>query len=203
MRFTGQWAQGAIDRWWTVYRDWKPVAQIVAGLRYQPGYVDADVILSSAAIESVATNLQQRAAPSLSPEEALPIIEALESLTGLGPAQKNAVSQLKGELKRTTFRSKVEQLLQQVDVDAWTYAQLSTKEWVKQFLNARNKIAHAASDGPWDDSALLRAIRDGNWIVLTPVLLTYMDVRSTAINRAAERLGTRYAARHRTTNVFT
>lgn len=202
MRFIGQWAQGAIDRWWTVYSDWKPVAQIIAGLRYQPGYVDADVVLSSAAIESVATALQQRDAPSLSPEEALPIIGVLNSLTGLRRSQREAVSRLKGELKRTTFRSKVEQLLQQVDADVWTQARLSTEEWTKQFLNARNKIAHAASDGPWDDSALLRAIRDANWVVLTLVLLTHMDVPSAAISRAAERLGARYAIRHRATKVF-
>lgn len=202
MRFLGEWVQGAIDRWWTVYSEWKPVAQIAAGLRYQPGYVDADVILSSAAIESVATALKQRDAPSLSPDEALPIIEVLDSLTGLGASQKAAVSRLKGELKRTTFRSKVEQLLQQVDAGVWTQARLSTEEWVKQFLNARNKIAHAASDGPWDDSALLRAIRDANWVVLTLVLLTHMDVPSAAVSRAAERLGTRYAIRHRATKVF-
>lgn len=203
LRFAGDWIQHAIERWWEAYSEWKPVLQILAGLRYQPGYVEADVILSSAAIEAVATTFQQRDAPRLSPDESRPILEALESLTGLSHAQREVVAQLKGDLGRTTFRSKVEQLVQQVDDEVWQRARVSVGEWTKQFLKARNTIAHAVSSGIWDDDILLRGIRDANWIVLTLVILKYLDVPDTAVYRAAERLGTRYGVRYRDVEIFT
>lgn len=203
LRFAGDWIQHTIERWWAAYSEWKPVLQILAGLRYQPGYVDADVILSSAAIESVATALQQHEAPRLSPNESKPILEALESLTGLDRAQKEAVAQLKGDLGRTTFRSKVEQLIRHVDDDVWQQARVSIEEWTKQFLKARNTIAHAVSSDIWEDGVLLRGIRDANWIVLTLVILKYLDVPDPAIGRAAERLGTRYGVRYRGVEIFT
>ncbi|WP_139226637.1 hypothetical protein [Cryobacterium levicorallinum] len=203
LRFAGDWIQHTIERWWAAYSEWKPVLYILAGLRYQPGYVDADVILSSAAIESVATALQLHEAPRLSSDESRPILEALESLTGLDHAQKEAVAQLKGDLGRTTFRSKVEQLIRQVDDDVWQRARVSVKEWTKQFLKARNAIAHAASSGIWEDGVLLRGIRDANWIVLTLVILTHVGIPDAAIDRAAERLGTRYGPRYRDIEIFT
>ncbi|TFD12610.1 hypothetical protein E3T26_10900 [Cryobacterium sp. TMT1-21] len=203
LRLAGDWIQHTIERWWAAYSEWKPVLQILAGLRYQPGYVDADVILSSAAIESVATALQQQEAPRLSPDESRPILEALESLTGLNHAQKDVVAQLKGDLGRTTFRSKVEQLIRQVDDDVWQRARLSIEEWTKQFLKARNTIAHAVSSGIWDDGVLLRGIRDANWIVLTLVILTHVGIPDAAIDRAAERLGARYSSRYRDLEIFT
>lgn len=203
LRFAGDWIQHTIERWWAAYSEWKPVLQILAGLRYQPGYVDADVILSSAAIESVATALQLHEAPRLSPDESRPILEALESLTGLDHAQKEAVAQLKGDLGRTTFRSKVEQLIRQVDDDVWQRARVSVEEWTKQFLKARNAIAHGASSGIWEDDVLLRGIRDANWIVLTLVILTHVGIPDAAIDRAAERLGTRYSPRYRDIEIFT
>lgn len=58
LRFAADWIQHAIDRWWAAYSEWKPVLQILAGLRYQPGYIEADVILSSAAIESAVSHLK-------------------------------------------------------------------------------------------------------------------------------------------------
>ena len=197
LRFAGDWIQHSIKRWWEAYSEWKPVLQILAGLRYQPGYVDADVILSSAAIESVATALQQHEAPRLSPDESRPILEALESLTGLDHAQKEAVAQLKGDLGRTTFRSKVEQLVRQIDDDLWQQARVSIEEWTKQFLKARNTIAHAVSSDIWENGVLLHAIRDANWIVLTLVILKYLGVPDPAIGLAAERLGTRYGVSYR------
>lgn len=203
LRFAGDWIQHAIERWWEAYSEWKPVLQILAGLRYQPGYVDADVILSSAAIESVATALQQHEAPRLSPDELRPILGALESLTGLDRAQKEAVAQLKGDLGRTTFRSKVEQLIRHVDDGLWQQARVSIEEWTKQFLKARNTIAHAVSSNIWENGVLLRGIRDANWIVLTLVILKYLDVPDPAISRAAERLGTRYGVRYRGVEIFT
>ncbi|TQO18854.1 hypothetical protein FB472_0381 [Rhodoglobus vestalii] len=202
LRFSGDWIQHAIERWWAAYCEWKPVLQILVGLRYQPGYVEADVILSSAAIDSVSEALKQHEAPQLTSDESLPILEALELLSGLNQAQKAAVAQLKGDLGRTTFRSRAEQLVRRVDDDTWQVARVSIEEWTRQLIKARNTIAHAVSSSIWEDDLSLRGIRDANWIVLTLVLLTHLGVPDPAINRAAERLGARYIARYRDLGIF-
>lgn len=202
LRLGAAWVQEAIDQWWLVYEAWLPVLQIVSGLRYQPGYVDADVILSSAAIEAVSTRLLKFEAPRLSPEESLPIIEALDSLNELSPQQREAVAQLKGDIGRTTFRSKVKQVLTTVSDEAWAASRVSTSAWLTQFMNARNKIAHAGESSIWENGPLLRSVRDANWIVLSLILLVYLRVPGAALDRAAERLGNRYASRHRESNIF-
>lgn len=119
LRFSGDWLQETIDEWWNSYTDWKPILQIFSGLRYQPGYVDADVILSSAAIESLATRLQQHESPRLTADEQQPFLDALDSLTDLNSTQKEILGNLKREVLRTTFRSKVEQLVESVPVTVW------------------------------------------------------------------------------------
>lgn len=202
MRLGATWAQQAIDRWWHAYETWLPVLQIVSGLRYQPGYVDADLILSSAAIEAVSTQLQQYEAPRLLPEESLPIITALDSLSELSPKQREAVGQLKADIGRTTFRSKVEQVLTTVPDDVWLAGKVSRAEWIREFMNARNKIAHAGASPIWENSPLLRSVRDANWIVLSLVLLAHLEVPTSVLDRSAERLGNRYANRHRESEVF-
>src|SRR3546814_6703164 len=116
-------------------------------------------------------------------------------LTVLNQAHNRAVAQLKGDLGRTTFRSKVGQLIRHVDDEVWQQARVSIEEWTKQFLKARNTIAHAVSSDIWENGVLLRGIRDANWIVLTLVILKYLDVPDPAIGRAAERLGPRYGVR--------
>lgn len=203
LRFTGEWLQEVINRWWLAYEEWQPVLQIIAGLRYRPGYVDADIIVSSAAIESVASTLQKYDDPRLTRDDAAPILQALASLIGMNAAQKAAIAQLKGDLGRTTFRSKVEQLIHQIDQDVWSATRLSAAVWVRVLVKARNTIAHANSDALWEDSALLRSVRDANWIVLTLVLMHHLEIPDAAIERAAERLGTRYGTRHRDTALFT
>lgn len=202
MRLGAAWTQPAIDRWWLAHEAWLPVLQIVAGLRYQPGYADADVVLSSAAIEAASTRLMQFEAPRLSPEESLPIIAALDSLSELSPTQREAVAQLKADIGRTTFRSKVEQVLTTVPDEVWVASKVSKSAWLKQFMNARNKIAHAGPSPIWEDGALMRSVRDANWIVLSLVLLAHLQVPSSALGRSAERLGNRYAGRHRESDVF-
>lgn len=202
LRLGASWVQETIDQWWLSYEAWLPVLQIVSGLRYQPGYVDADVILSSAAIEAVSTQLQQFEAPRLSPEESLPIIEALDSLNELSPKQRETVAQLKGDIGRTTFRSKVEQVLATVPDEVWAASKVSKSDWLKQFMHARNKIAHAGESAIWENSPLLRSVRDANWIVLSLVLLVHLRVPRPTLDRSAERLGTRYASRHRESNIF-
>lgn len=202
LRLGAVWTQHAIDRWWLAYETWLPVLQIVSGLRYQPGYVDADVILSSAAIEAVSTRLMQFDAPRLSSEESLPIITALDSLSELSLKQREAVAQLKGDIGRTTFRSKVEQVLTIVPDEVWVAGKVSKPAWLRQFMNARNKIAHAGASPIWENGLLLRGVRDANWMVLSLVLLAHLQVPRTALDRSAERLGNRYASRHRECEVF-
>ncbi len=121
----------------------------------------------------------------------------------MNAAQKAAIAQLKGDLGRTTFRSKVEQLIHQIDQEVWSATRLSAAVWVRVLVKARNTIAHANSDALWEDSALLRSVRDANWIVLTLVLMHHLEIPDAAIERAAERLGTRYGTRHRDTALFT
>ncbi|MFT8396013.1 hypothetical protein [Propionibacterium sp.] len=208
LRFASDQTQGVIDGWWKARDELLPVTQIIAGLRYQPGYVEADVILGAAAIEALATAALGASRPPLSVEEAEPIIVALDSLSGMNQAQSEAIAHLKGDLRRTTFRSKVQSLIEGVAPEMWRSSRVEVDEWIKLFLRARNGIAHAApglSGGAsiWKESELLRSIRDANWIVITLVLLTQLGVPDAAIGRAAERLGTRYGVRHSGTPIFT
>lgn len=208
LRFSGEWLQQVIDRWWAAHSNWRPVPQIVAGLRYQPGYVEADVILSSAAIEALATEMLQHPEPSLSDEAAQPIRDALQTLQEMSPAQKETISRLKNELSRTTFRSKVRQLVTGVDSETWRQSRVSMEDWIGLFIKARNGIAHAAPGlngqaNIWNEGDLLRSIRDANWTVITLVILCHLGVPAAAISSAAERLGTRYGTRHRSSRVFT
>lgn len=208
LRFVSDQTQRVIDGWWKARDELLPVTQIIAGLRYQPGYVEADAILSAAAIEALATAALGASRPPLSVEEAEPIITALDSLSGMNSAQSEAIARLKGDLHRTTFRSKVESLIQGVAPEKWRFSRVEVDEWIKLFIKARNGIAHAASGLPgganiWKESELLRSIRDANWIVITLVLLAQLGVPDAAIDRAAERLGTRYGVRHSGTPIFT
>ena len=202
LRLSGVWLQEVIGEWWNSYEDWKPILQIFSGLRFQPGFVDADVILSSAAIESLASRLKQDVPPRLNADEQRPFIDALNSLTGLNNAQKKMCESLKGELSRRTFRSKVYQLMESVSVDVWQKARISTSDWTKALIRVRNKIAHAAQDEVWDDSQLLRGMRDANWIVLSLLILNHLRVPSEVLSNSADRLGTRYAPRHPSVDIF-
>lgn len=208
LRLVSDQTQRVIDRWWKDHDELLPVTQIIAGMRYQPGYVEADAILSAVAIEALATAALSTSRPPLSVEEAEPIIIALDSLSGMNHAQNDAIKRLKGELRRTTFRSKVKSLIEGVAPEQWRLSRVDMDEWIKLFIKARNGIAHAApglSGGAniWKESELLRSIRDANWTVVTLVLLTRLGVPDAAINRAAERLGTRYGVRHSGTSIFT
>lgn len=121
------------------------------------------------------------------------------------------MSTIRGEgpdLRRPTFRSKVESLIEGVAPEQWQLSRVDVDEWIRLFIKARNGIAHAAPGLPgganiWKESELLRSIRDANWTVVTLVLLTQLGVPDAAINRAAERLGTRYGVRHSGTSMFT
>jgi hypothetical protein len=202
LRFSGDWLQETIDEWWNSYTDWKPILQIFSGLRYQPGYVDADVILSSAAIESLATKLKQDAPPRLDADEQQPFLDALNSLKDLNAAQKDMRGKLKSELSRTTFRSKVEKLVESVSVEVWQQARISTSDWTKTLIRVRNTIAHAAQNEIWDNSQLLRGMRDANWIVLSLLILKHLRVPSKVLSNSADRLGVRYAPRHPSVDIF-
>lgn len=207
LRFVSDQTQRVIDGWWEAHDQLLPVTQIIAGLRYQPGYVEADAILSAAAIEALATAALNPSRPPLSLEEAEPIITALDSLSGMNQDQRDAIARLKGDLRRTTFRSKVESLIEGVAPEQWQLSRIKVDEWIKLFKKARNGIAHAVPGLPggasiWKESGLLRSIRDANWIVITLVMLTQLSVPDAAIARAAERLGTRYGVRHRGTPIF-
>ncbi len=202
LRFSGDWLQETIDEWWNSYTDWKPILQIFSGLRYQPGYVDADVILSSAAIESLATRLQQHESPRLTADEQQPFLDALDSLTDLNSTQKEILGNLKREVLRTTFRSKVEQLVESVPVTVWETAQISISNWTKTLIRVRNTIAHAAQNEIWDDDKLLRGMRDANWVVLSLLILEHLRVPSEVLSNSADRLGTRYARRYPNVDVF-
>lgn len=207
LRFVSDQTQRVIDGWWKARDELLPVTQIIAGLRYQPGYVEADTVLSAAAIEALATAGLCDPRPLLSQEDAEPIVAALNSLDGTNQAQRDAIARLKGELHRTTFRSKVESLIEDIAPEKWGLSRVRTDEWIKLFLKARNGIAHAAPGLPggvsiWKESELLRSIRDANWIVITLVLIAQLGVPDAAIDRVAERLGTRYGIRHQETPIF-
>ena len=205
LRLSGEWTQTVIDRWWTGREALRPILQVMAGLRYQPAYVEADVIFSAAAIEALATRTEVGEQPRLSETEALPILAALEALSGLSLDQRQVVGQMKAEATRTTFQSKVDLLLAGLNAVALANSRVSIADWLGKFMKTRNDIAHGnggfASD-VWTDSALLRAVRDANRVLLSIAFLTHLGVPDAAVERAAERLGNRYSGSHRSTGIF-
>lgn len=205
LRLSGDWTQTVIDRWWAARNTLRPISQVLAGLRYQPGYIEADVILSAAAIEALASRLDVGEAPRLSPDDAQPILDALDALTGLNQDQRAVISQMMGEATRTTLHAKTELLLSGVNTVAVENSRVSVADWLPKFKRTRNHIAHgtggSASD-VWTDTALLRAVRDANRVLLSLAFLTHLGVPDAALERAAERLGNRYSGRHRTAGIF-
>ncbi|UIP57157.1 hypothetical protein DSM26151_00100 [Agromyces marinus] len=207
LRLSGEWAQTVIDRWWAARESLRPIPQVAAALRYQPGYVEADVLFSAAAIEALATGTDVGEQPRLSDGDAQPIIAALDSLSGLNNDQRQIVAQLKADTRRTTFRSKVRLLLATVSDTAVGNSRVAVEEWLPRFIETRNSIAHGSNDtrpsrSIWTDSALLRAVRDANRVLLSLAFLAHLGVPDAALERAAERLGNRYGGRHRPTGIF-
>lgn len=207
LRLSADWAQTVIDRWWAGQVKLRPILQVLTGLRYQPGYVEADIIFSAVAIESLASRTDVGERPRLSAADAQPMLEALDSLTGLGPDQRQVVAAMKREATRTTLQSKVELLLDGVNDRAITNSRVSVDTWLPKFKKTRNDIAHGNGGEPqsreiWTNDSLLRAVRDANQVLLTLALLTHLGVPDAAIELAAERLGTRYSGRHRATGIF-
>lgn len=205
LRLSGDWTQTVIDRWWAARGTLRPIPQLLAALRYQPGYIEADVILSAAAIEALASRPDVGEAPRLSSTDAQPILDALDGLRGLNEDQRAVVSQIKGEITRTTLHSKTELLLNGLNTVALANTRVSIDDWLPKFKRTRNHIAHGnggtASD-VWSDGALLRAVRDANRVLLSLAFLNHLGVPDAALERAAERLGNRYAGHHRATGVF-
>lgn len=205
LRLSGDWTQTVIDRWWAARDALRPIPQLLAGLRYQPGYIEADLILSAAAIEALATRTDVGEAPRLSTDDAQPILDALDALTGLSQDQRAVISQMKGEATRTTLHSKTQLLLSGVNTVAVENSRVSVGAWLPKFKRTRNHIAHGnggSSSDVWTDGALLRAVRDANRVLLSLAFLTHLGVPDAALERAAERLGNRYAGRHRATGIF-
>jgi hypothetical protein len=205
LRLSGTYAQVMMDRWWDARETLRPIPQLLAGLRYQPGYVEADVILSAAAIEAFATRTDVGEDPRLSNDEAQPILNALDGLVELNGNQKAIVSQMKHEVTRTTLHSKMELLLARVNPGAIANSRVSTADWLPKFKRTRNHIAHgnggSVSD-VWTDKETLLAVRDANRLLLSLAFLTHLGVPEAALERAAERLGNRYGGQHRSTGIF-
>ncbi|MFT4157336.1 MAG: hypothetical protein QM630_05320 [Microbacterium sp.] len=205
LRLSGDWTQTVIDRWWAARATLRPIPQLLAALRYQPGYIEADVILSAAAIEALASRTDIDEAPRLTNADAQPILDALNGLRGLNEDQRAVVSQIKGEITRTTLHSKTELLLNGVNTVALANTRVSIDDWLPKFKRTRNHIAHGnggSTSDVWTDSALLRAVRDANRVLLSLAFLAHLGVPAAALQRAAERMGNRYAGRHRSTGIF-
>lgn len=207
LRLSGDWLHDVVDGWWLAQETLRPIPQLVAGLHYQPGYVEADVILSASAIEALATRTVVGESPRLSDGDAAPILAALGTLTALNADQRQVVAAMKAEASRTTLRAKVELLLATVDSTAIENARITLPNWLPHFIATRNGIAHGGrgsrpTQDIWIDDELLRTVRDANHVLLALAILTHLGVPGAAIECAAERLGVRYGARHRAASIF-
>lgn len=207
LRLSGEWLQTVIERWWSGRETLRPIPQVVAGMQHQSGYVEADVIFSAASIEALSTRIDVGERPRLSSIDAVPILAALDALSGLNSDQRQIVANLKTEVTRTTLRSRVELLLRGVSGTAITNSRVVVGNWLPRFIETRNSIAHGSNGSRrtrdiWSDDALLRAVRDANRIVLSLALLTHLGAPSTVVERSADRLGVRYGGNHFATSMF-
>lgn len=181
---------------------------MLVGLIYDPGFVEADVILSSAILERFGKlKFPPSTSPRLTPAQFAPVEQALSALVGLDGPTRSFVNEIKNAAPRPRFKEYAERVVGLMPDTARNQAKINLNTSRDRLFHSRNDIAHEGASNDQSGSRYvtevdLRAVRDANRVILSLALLAELRVPEAALNRAAERLGIRYAGRHPSSGVF-
>ncbi len=203
VRFGAAYTQDLITGWWAARTALRPVTQVLAGLRYQPGWVETDVNILAACVELFG-RVQFPAAVSrrTSVADFAPIEAALDALPGLNRPQRDLINFIK-----SSAGGRPQNLDQSIDAliadlgQTLTRAGVNPTEWKSALIDARNGVSHAGGAGSITDPEL-RAVRDATRVALSLDVLNQLRLPDAALDRAAERLQVRYGITHRGTAVY-
>ncbi|MBF4562862.1 hypothetical protein ITJ43_12020 [Microbacterium sp. VKM Ac-2870] len=203
LRFDAAYIQDVISSWWTGRTAVRPVHQVLAGLRYQPGWVETDVNILAACVELFG-RVQFPSARSrrISVMDFAKIEDALNLLPGLNKSQRDFINFI-----RSSAGGRPQRLDESIDAIAADLGQtlseagINLTEWKSALIEARNGVSHAGGAGSLQD-AELRAVKDATRVVLSLDILKHMNLPSAALARAAERLKVRHSVRHRGTATY-
>lgn len=204
MRFGATYAQEVISGWWNARTLLRPVTQVLAGLRYQPGWIETDVNILAACVELFGqVQFPSAVSRRISVRDFGKIETALDSLSGLTPSQRDFINFIKSSAggRPQKLEESIDALI--ADLGQTIHkAGINTSVWKPALLEARNGVSHAGGAGGLVDSEL-RAVRDATRVVLSLDLLHQFGLPDIALERASDRLKVRYSSGHRATSVYT
>jgi hypothetical protein len=192
MRFGATYAQDVISGWWKARTSLRPVTQVLAGLRYQPGWIETDVNILAASIELFGqVQFPSAVSRRISVLDFARIETALDSLSGLTRPQREFINFIKSSAGGRP--QKLDESIDAVITDLGESIQeagMHPSAWKPALLEARNGVSHAGGAVGLTDSEL-RAVRDATRVVLTLDLLHQVGLPDSALARASERLKVR------------
>jgi hypothetical protein len=211
LRFGAAYFATAVEAWWTMRVDFRPVPQILAAVRYEPGFVESDVIALAAALERFTKQKfpPPMSSPRLDAQDFAVIEDALQSLPPtLNGAQRAFVNSIRNDARRARYEEYVGALIDSLQPAHLTQTRINLTNWKAALLAARNDIAHEGAPNPTNsllfvDEQELRALRDATRVILSLATLVHLGVPDPVLSRASERLGVRYRVRHVNSAIYT
>lgn len=204
IRFGAAYFANAVEVWWKMRVDFRPVPQILAAVRYEPGFVESNVIALAAALERFT---KQKFPPPTSPprleaQEFAVIEDTLQALLpALNGAQRAFVNDIRNDARRTRYEEYVGALIDSLQPVHLTQTRINLANWKAMLHAARNDIAHEGAPNPANpvlfvDEQESCALRDATRVILSLATLAHLGVPDPVLRRASERLGVRYGVRH-------
>jgi len=209
--------QAIVDRWWEARETLRPVTQIAVALKYQPGFVESDIILTAASIEHFANAVGTKTRPVLDKPARKPITDALKQLKadlqqrGGEPLttqrQIEVIDGFMTHMGHKGLREKTKSLVASLPGRTIEKSRIDVDAWETYFMDTRNGIAHGGNklEGKrdlWLETNLMRVVRDANYVILTLLLLNHLGIPVESIELAASRLGIRYGKRDSEAEIF-
>tara|TARA_R110002051_G_scaffold325547_1_gene428780 strand:+ start:45227 stop:46459 length:1233 start_codon:yes stop_codon:yes gene_type:complete len=202
-RFGAAYAQEMISGWWNYRTTHRPVTQILAGLRYQPGWIETSVNILATCVELFGrVQFPSSVSRRISMIDFAEIETALSGRSGLNRAQRDFISNIK-----SLAEGRPQKLYQSIDSivadlgETLGEAGINGAEWKAALIAARNGVSHSGGGEGLTDQEM-RAVRDATRTALSLVILKQLSLPSAALARAAERLKMRYTINYREQAIY-
>lgn len=204
LRFGSAYFANAVEAWWKMRVDFRPVPQILASMTYEPWFVESSIGGLASALERFTKQKfpPPMALPRLTPQEfaviEAPLVALLPSLNG---AQRAFVNDIRNDARRTRYEEYVGALIDSLQPAHLAHTKINLANWKAALHAARNDIAHEGAPNPANpvlfvDEQESRALRDATKVILSLATLAHLGVPDPVLSRASERLGVRYGVRH-------